>query len=123
MIKGLTIPKYLLGGVLNTALSYLIFVIVFSESKSVLLSLLLVSLIGTTLSFIYNKRIVFMKSHRNSLSKFVSLQILIIATNWIILHIVSKYSISRIATQFFLAGMFALFNYLVSSRYIFVETI
>lgn len=123
MLRKFQIPKYVIGGIFNTALSYIIFISIFSITESVLLALLLVSIVGTTLSFIYNKRIVFMKSHKSSLKKFILLQVLIITINWLILHLASVLAFSRIEVQFFLAGIFAILNYLISSKFIFVNTI
>lgn len=114
-------PKFILQGILNTSLSYLIFLIIFSTTDSVLLALVIVSIIGTTMSFIFNKRFVFMKSHAGSLKKFLYLQTSIISLNWLILHVVSILGYSRTLAQIGFACFFAIFNYYFSSRYIFID--
>lgn len=123
MISKLIIPKYIFGGLINTLFSYIIFVLIFTATESVLVSLCFVSIVGTTFSFIYNKRIVFMKSHKGSLLKFIFLQLIIIVTNWVVLHVVSINGFSRIQAQMFFSGFFALFNYFLASRFIFINTI
>jgi putative flippase GtrA len=111
--------RFGISGILNTLLSYLVFLIVFWQSESAILSLVLGAVVGISTSFTLNSRWVWKSRLKSSFRRFVLLQISIIVLNWIILHLVSLTSFPREIAQFFLYGIFAVAQYKINRDYVF----
>lgn len=113
--------RFGISGIMNTLLSYLVFLIVFWQSESAILSLFLGSIVGILSSFTLNSRWVWKSRIKSSFRRFVSIQISIIVLNWIILHLVSFTIFPREVAQFFLYGIFAVAQYKINRDYVFRE--
>ena len=111
--------RYFRAGIFNTGLSYVLFTLVLQVSGSVLLALLIVSIIGSIISYNTNKYYVFRRKNEKSFLYFGCLQFSIICTNWILLHLATQIGYSRNFIQLFLAVAFAGLNYIICKKFIF----
>lgn len=111
--------RYLTAGLVNTSISYAVFLVVFETSKSVAAALILASISGTTCSFLLNRYWVWKKGNKNSKYKFILLQVLIICINWLVLHLISYTNFPREIAQGFLYLVVAVFTYFLNRRVIF----
>lgn len=111
--------KYIFVGLLNTALSYLVFLVVFRSFQSVILALILANICGVIFSFTGNRYLIWKSGNLSSLFKFFSIQILSLVLNWIILHLVSLTTIPRELAQVFISIFQAIGFYFLNKNYIF----
>jgi putative flippase GtrA len=111
--------RYFRAGIINTALSYFLFTLVLGASNSALLALIVVSIVGSVISYNTSKHYVFRRKHRKSLVHFGYLQLLIICSNWLLLHLVTLFGASRNIAQVFFAVTFAALNFFICKNYIF----
>lgn len=119
MNKWLEEIRYFRAGILNTALSYVLFTLILEASQSALIALIGVSIVGSAISYNTNKYYVFRQNHGRSILHFGYLQFFIICSNWLLLHIVTIMGISRNLVQLFFAVAFAGLNYFICKNYIF----
>ena len=115
--------KYIFLGVLNTAFSYGIFLIVFRSFYSVILALVVANICGVILSFSANKYLIWKSGNIDSLLKFFVIQILSLVVNWIILHLVSLTTVPRELVQVFISIIQAIAFYFINKNYIFKSSL
>jgi len=111
--------KYIFVGVLNTILSYGIFLVIFRMFDSVIFALILSTICGILFSFTSNRYFIWKSGSLESLCKFIIVQLISISVNWIILHFVSLTMIPRELAQFFISSLQAIGFYFINKNYVF----
>jgi putative flippase GtrA len=111
--------RFLAAGIINTLVSYLLFLAIFIFSKSVILSLLVGMIGGVALSYSLNKYWVWGIRTQGAFLRFMTVQILTISTNWIALHVVSLTNFPREIAQLFLYILFAFAQFQINQRFVF----
>lgn len=106
-----SIFKFIIAGSINTLVSYLIFLVIFTTTKSVALALILASMMGTTSSYLLNRYWVWKKGTAKSKYNFLFFQLIIIFVNWLVLHLISLTYFPREVAQGFLYFLIALAAY------------
>jgi putative flippase GtrA len=113
------LSKYLLSGFLNTALSYLAFLIIFTLTKSVASALLSGLLAGIFSSYTLNRFWIWKAQESGSIFRFIAFQVALFATNWVLLHFISLTHFPRERAQIFIYAIFAPITYKINELYIF----
>jgi putative flippase GtrA len=113
------LSKYLLSGLLNTTLSYLAFLIIFESTKSAASALLSGLMAGILSSYLLNRFWIWKVKERGSILRFITFQVALITTNWILLHFISLTQFPRERAQIFIYAIFAPIAYKINELYIF----
>jgi putative flippase GtrA len=111
--------KYILSGLFNTFVSYVVFVSLLQISKSVLLSLITAYICGISISYFLGKSWVWNSYSKSSLYKLLILQFISLCINWIILHLVSLTNFPREVAQIFIFIVQALVFYFINKNFVF----
>lgn len=111
--------KFVFAGVLNTIISYIVFLAIFGTTGSAFLALVLASAFGTYSSFLLNRFWVWGTRKPNSLSRFIQFQGFLIVVNWLVLHFVSLTNFPREIAQGIIYLSIALLTFFVNKRFIF----
>lgn len=111
--------RFIFTGLITTAVSYFVFLVIYLNVKSVILSLVSANIVGIFLSFIFNRFWVWRIGNRNSIYKFTIIQFTSVALNWIILHFISLTDFPRQIAQIFISLLFAFLFFIVNNKYIF----
>ena len=111
--------KFLIAGTSNTFLSYAVFLLIFKFSSSAILALVMASIAGVTFSFTLNRYWVWKAGNRNSIFRFILVQVAFICINWLMLHLISFTHIPSEIAQFFIYILFAFMSYQLNKKYVF----
>ena len=111
--------RFIFTGLITTTISYLVFLVIYLNIKSVLLSLVSANIVGIIISFIFNRFWVWRIGNRNSIYKFISIQSISVVINWIILHFISLTDFPRQIAQIFISVIFAFLFFIINNKYIF----
>jgi putative flippase GtrA len=111
--------RYILSGLFNTLVSYIVFVSLLQVSNSVLLSLIVAYVCGISISYFLGKSWVWNSHSKSSFNKLLMLQFISICINWIILHLVSLTNFPREIAQIFIFIVQALAFYFINKNFVF----
>lgn len=111
--------RFIFTGLITTTISYFVFLVLYLNVQSVLISLVSANIVGIFLSFISNRFWVWRIGNRNSIYKFISIQSISVVLNWIILHFISLTDFPRQIAQIFISILFAFLFFIINNKYIF----
>jgi putative flippase GtrA len=113
------ILRFIFTGLVTTSISYFVFLVIYLNADSVLLSLVSANVIGIFLSFMFNRFWVWRIGNRKSIYKFISIQSISVVINWLILHFISLTDFPRQIAQIFISILFAFLFFIINNKYIF----
>ena len=108
--------RFLFSGAINTVMSYIAFLAVFSSSESAALALISGLWVGISSSYLLNRYWIWKSDQPNTFGKFLFFQLALLFLNWLLLHLISLTPFPREIAQGIIYLVLAPLSYKIYSR-------